>query len=93
MDGKVVSVFDNKGNLVSIPENPDVSYNENAFYAELFTIDGRFCYAKKALLNADDVNIDYDKDIGFPNLISIDWNKQELDDEIGITVSTFETLP
>jgi len=92
-DNEVVSVVDNKGNIVSITENSDGTYNEYAHFADRFTIEGLFAYVRKALQEADEVNIQYDKDFGFPKQIGIDWRKYTVDDEIGLSITNFEVIP
>jgi hypothetical protein len=47
------------------------------------TIDGLFEVLEQALKEADKVDVDYDAQYGFPSLISIDYYKDAVDDEIG----------
>jgi hypothetical protein len=46
------------------------------------TIDGLFEVLERALKEADEVEVDYDAQYGFPTLISIDYYKDAVDDEI-----------
>jgi hypothetical protein len=88
-NGKVVSVTDKDGKLVSIEEDPD--YNS---FDQLFTVEGLFDHARQAISEADDVEIEYDKDKGFPTSIGVDWDMTVgYDDNIYISVSNFEVLP
>jgi predicted small secreted protein len=42
---------------------------------------------------ADEVKVTYDETYGFPTQISIDFIKDAVDDELGLTISAFEKLP
>lgn len=42
---------------------------------------------------ADEVKVTYDETYGFPTQISIDFIKDAVDDELGLTISNFEKLP
>jgi uncharacterized protein DUF6174 len=42
---------------------------------------------------ADEVKVTYDETYGFPTQVSIDFIKDAVDDELGLTISNFEKLP
>lgn len=42
---------------------------------------------------AEEVKVTYDEAYGFPTQVSIDFIKNAVDDELGLTVSNFEKLP
>lgn len=41
--------------------------------------------------NYDEVDVEYDQELGYPKTISIDINKQTIDDEFGIYVQEFKS--
>lgn len=47
------------------------------------TIDGLFEVLEKAIKDADNVEVDYEAQYGFPTRIAIDYYKNAVDDEIG----------
>ena len=86
-NGNVVSVIDNKGQNISISEG------QISGFAHLFTVDGLFTYASDAVSGAYEAHIAYDPQFGFPTDVSVDWDKQILDDEDETTITNFEPLP
>ena len=48
----------------------------------IITIDGLFEVLQRALKEADDVEVDYDAQYGFPTRIAIDYYKNAVDDEV-----------
>ena len=88
-NGEVRSVADREGNLIALGNESTYSY-----YADLFTIDGLFEYARLSLSEADEAHIIYDPDKGFPTVVDVDWNQEAgYDDNMYITVEHFEVLP
>ena len=69
--------------------NPDAGGSANETPPD---IEGAFKKAKDALATADEVEIRYDEEWGFPTLVDIDWIKNAVDDEESLTVSEFEVL-
>ncbi|WP_157576657.1 DUF6174 domain-containing protein [Pseudoalteromonas rubra] len=54
------------------------------------TIEGRFDLAKKAILNADALRIEYHPLYGFPLNIEVDWDDQVVDDECSYSIMEFK---
>jgi hypothetical protein len=85
---QVVSITSVKGTLID-PTN-EVLYPVVAPYA---TIEDLFGQLKSALQDADEVSVVYDTTYGYPSSIAIDQIKEAVDDEMYLTVESFEVLP
>ena len=82
LDDKVVSMLDNKGQPVI--DNFD-TYN---------TIEKLFNQIDDAFKQkADEINVEYNPENGFPQLIEINYSYTVYDDEMGFRVTDFTTLP
>ena len=57
------------------------------------TIDDLFEQLKSAQAEAEEVSVVYDTTYGYPSSIAIDHIKEAVDDEMYITVESFEVLP
>jgi hypothetical protein len=86
-NGVVVSIARTDGTLV---DSTDPAYETYSAYA---TIDRLFAQLESEMADADEVNVDYDSQFGFPANISIDLIKEAVDDELSLQVTNFEVLP
>ncbi len=95
MDKMPLSIEVENGQVVNISDATGAapSAQEMEWYASYTTIDKIFAYAQTATTEADQVDIQYDPDFGYPTRISIDWIEQAIDDEMGLTVSNFTVIP
>lgn len=85
-DGKVVSMEYQSGNKI------DPSLLE--LFEKYATIDRVFTEVEAGLNGAaDNVVVKYDPTYGFPTEVTIDFEEQAADDEIYLTLSSFEELP
>lgn len=84
-DGQVVSMTDVNGNAL---DEKFVQYFEEAA-----SMDRLFDIAKTSLSKADEVQITYDAQYGFPAAINADFIKMAMDDEISYYVNNFRPLP
>jgi uncharacterized protein DUF6174 len=82
--GEVVSIVNNTGEPVSA-DLLDIFNKYN-------TIDRLFEFVQTAQGEADEIKVTYDDKYGFPIQVSIDYIKNAMDDELGLTVSSFEVL-
>jgi len=88
MDGEIVSMIDPDGNIV------DATDSNYEYYSRFATIDRLFSELESdSIKEADEVTVTYDSTYGFPTQISIDYIKEAVDDELGLTVSGLEVLP
>ena len=89
-DGQVVSMVDNQGQPVTEFKETFDQYNS---IEKLFaTLDA----AENAATEnggADKVTVTYNAEFGYPESVYIDYIEMATDDEIGFTVSEFESLP
>ncbi len=84
------------------PETGDSLFfqtSENMFqyvgdvYPDLYyTIDGFFDIINRARKEADNVEVNYNDEIGFPESIQIDYDKNAIDDEVGHSISNYRPL-
>ncbi len=56
------------------------------------TIDDLFEQLKSALAEAEEITVVYDTTYGYPSSINIDYIKQAADDELYLTIESFEVL-
>ncbi|RJP48212.1 MAG: hypothetical protein C4583_14715 [Anaerolineaceae bacterium] len=84
-DGKIVSMRDVNGEAV---EGESRQYIEEAA-----TVEGLFTIAEENLANADQVEVTYDAQYGFPTSIVVDRIKMAIDDEIAYYARAFKILP
>jgi len=75
------------------PDNPVSEEQVIPFYESYNTIEKVFDYVGGAIRDADETTIEYDPTYGFPTVVSVDWIKQAVDDEMYLTLSNFEKLP
>lgn len=85
-DGEVVSIA-NVEDVVLDASNPSYQY-----YLEYATIDLLFAELKSEMEKAEEVNVIYDPEYGFPAEVSIDRIKLAMDDELSLQVTNFEVL-
>jgi hypothetical protein len=83
-DGKIVSMTDVSGQ--PLKEEFRSSFESAA------TIEGLFAIAEENIANADEVEVTYDAQYGFPASIVVDRIKMAVDDEISYYASAFEVL-
>ncbi len=84
-NGQVVSMAYNDGSIV--PEN------ERKSFEQYETIDALFDYTASVIGKADEIKINYNPTYGFPSNVQIDFIKNALDDELWLSVQSFEPLP
>lgn len=84
-DGKIVSMTDVNGQAV---EGEFSQYIEGAA-----TIERLFDLAAQNLSEADQVEVAYDAQFGYPSAIRVDFIKMAVDDEISYYVNSFKALP
>ncbi len=84
---QVVSITSVKGTVIDASNT--VLYPVVQPYA---TIDDLFEKLKSAQAEAEEVTVVYDTTYGYPTSITIDYIKQAADDELYLTVESFEVL-
>lgn len=84
-DGQIVSMTDVNGKAV---EGEFAQYIEEAA-----SMDRLFDLAEKNASEADEIQVTYDAQYGFPTAINIDFIKMAVDDEISYYVNNFRPLP
>ena len=85
-DGEVVSMEYKSGKEI------DPSLLEN--FQRYDTIDKILAILEKAQNGeADHVNVTYDETYGYPKDVTIDYEEQAADEEVYLTISSFEVLP
>jgi hypothetical protein len=84
-DGKIVSMTDVNGKAV---EGEFAQYIEEAA-----SMDRLFALAEKNAAEADEIQVTYDAQYGFPAAINVDFIKLAVDDEISYYVNNFKPLP
>jgi hypothetical protein len=88
MNREVISVTDNSGQPV--PEDDPIWTVDNS---DLLTVDGLFAYVRRAIEEADDTNVEYQPDLGYPVTVGVDWIEQAMDDEMGVHISELHAMP
>lgn len=83
-DGKIVSMTDASGQ----PLKAEFAQT----FEEAATVEGLFAIAEENLANADEVEVTYDAQYGFPASIVVDRIKMAVDDEISYHVEAFQVL-
>jgi hypothetical protein len=83
-DGKIVSMTDVSGQ--PLKEEFAQTFKEAA------TVEGLFAIAEENIANADQVEVTYDANYGFPASIVVDRIKMAVDDEISYYVGAFQVL-
>ncbi len=78
---------------MSYSDGTPVPAGQAPIFARYSTIDALFDYTAEALRQADEIKIQYDPTYGFPANVQIDFIKQAIDDELGLTVTDFQPLP
>lgn len=61
-------------------------------FGEAATVEGLFAIAEENIANADEVEVTYDAQYGFPASIIVDRIKMAMDDEISYYVGAFQVL-
>jgi hypothetical protein len=84
-DGKIVSMTDVNGKAV---EGEFAQYIEEAA-----SIERLFALAEKNASEAEEIEVTYDAQYGFPSAINVDFIKMAVDDEISYYVNNFKPLP
>ena len=84
-DGQIVSMMDVNGKAV---EGEFAQYLEEAA-----SMDRLFEVAEKNASEADEIQVTYDAQYGFPTAINIDFIKMAVDDEISYYANNFKPLP
>ena len=87
-DGDVLSITYADGTPISAIDP------EFEFFSRYGTMERLFSELEADLAgSADEVTVSYDPAYGFPQTANIDVIKEAVDDELSLTVSSFETLP
>ena len=84
-DGQIVSMTDVNGKAL---EGEFVQYIEEAA-----SMDRLFALAEKNASEAEEIQVTYDAQYGFPTAINIDFIKMAVDDEISYYANNFKPLP
>ena len=84
-DGQVLSMVYKDGSPV-----PDA---DRAIFARYQTVEALFDFTGESIGNADEIQVEYDPTYGFPAKVQIDFMKNAMDDELSLSVSSFERLP
>ena len=84
-DGKVVSM--------TYRDGAPVSAEQQQIFAQYQTIDALFDFTSQTIGKADEIKTGYDPTYGFPATVQIDFIKQAVDDELGLSVTDFQPLP
>ena len=84
-DGQIVSLTDVNGQ--------PLTEEFRATFEKAATVEGLFAVAEENLSNADQVEVTYDAQYGFPASIVVDQIKMAVDDEIAYYVGAFKALP
>ena len=84
-DGQIVSMTDVNGQAVSD--------ELRQYIDEAATIEGLFRIVAKDLSEAEEIEIAYDAQYGYPSQINVDFIKLAMDDEISYSVNGFTPLP
>ncbi len=69
-----------------------VPADQAAWFTRYSTIEALFDYTGEALKTADEIKVQYDPTYGFPSSVQIDFIKQVMDDELGLTVANFQPM-
>ena len=86
-NGEVISMIYPDGTLIAVTDP-----NYESFYRHA-TIERLFAELETGLSGAaDEVTVTYDSTFGFPREIRFDYIKAALDDELSLSVSSFESL-
>jgi hypothetical protein len=85
LDGRAVSIAYNDGTPVPAAEQ--------ATFASYATIDALFTFTADAISRADEIKVSYDPQYGFPSDVQIDFARGAADDELTLSVTSFEALP
>ena len=83
-DGQIVSLTDANGQ--------PLREEFRSLFEEAATVEGLFAVAEENLSNADQVEVTYDAEYGFPVTIVVDRIKLAVDDEIAYYVGAFKVL-
>ncbi|MBT3338299.1 MAG: hypothetical protein HN855_10235 [Anaerolineae bacterium] len=79
------------GTPVSIRNANSSEEMESKYFSGYDTLDGLFEVIQRAIeAGADEISVRYDASYGYPTNISIDHDKDGIDDEQGFTISNFE---
>jgi hypothetical protein len=84
-DGEVVSMEYKSGK--------EIDATNMELFQRYDSIDKIFAELEKAQSEAERVEVTYDEKYGFPTQITIDQVEQAADDELYLTISSFEVLP
>lgn len=85
-NGEVISIARADGTLI---DSSDLNYE---FYVKYATIDEVFAELRSEMAEAEEVNVAYDPEYGFPTEVSIDRIKLAMDDELSLQVTNFKVL-
>jgi hypothetical protein len=84
-NGKVTSMKYNDGT--------PVIDQEQKMFEQYGTIDALFNFTRESIAKADEIQVQYDPKYGYPSSVKIDFIKNAVDDELGLTIQSFEPLP
>jgi hypothetical protein len=78
---------------MSYSDGSPVPPDQLASFARYSTIEAVFSLTADALHRADEVKVAYDRTYGFPSTVQIDYMKDAVDDELALSVTSFQPLP
>jgi hypothetical protein len=84
-DGQIVSMTDAQGK--------PLADNFRETFEKAATVEGLFAIAEENLSNADQVEVTYEAQYGFPTSIVVDRIKLAVDDEVSYYADAFKILP
>lgn len=70
-----------------------VPQDERQPFANYQTIDSLFDFTASAISDADQIQIEYDPKYGYPASVQIDFIRNAADDELSLSIVSFEVLP
>lgn len=97
----VIEVNNGKVLSMQFQSGKEIDVNNLAYFQRFATIDKLFDEIENSFKpqedatgnKADEMKVSYDETYGFPTQISVDFIKDAVDDELGLTISNFEKLP
>jgi hypothetical protein len=87
-DGRIVQAIDSQGNDV-----PEDDFLRTIGDDDLLTVEGLFAYARRAIREADKVEIAYDPRMHYPASVNVDWIEMAIDDEMSVQILELQLLP
>lgn len=86
-DSGEITVVVRDGKLDRATRSDPVTGNGQATVSNPQTINALFDLVRRAQREADELKVRFDSSLGYPDSISIDWTRDAVDEEYGISVS------